>query len=272
VNAAGLLAAYERLRVHVPQNLPPRWSVEQEGPLLRLIEPSGLAHICYTACGDLREGVPDELIERERELSAGRGAPVEWMLHSHDRPADLPDRLRAMGFEPTPGGTVMVAEAGTLARLDSSAPPGVRLRDVTDKEGFKRIAALYTEVWGFDHSMMMAGVRREQRDLPDSVTMLAAETDTAEPADSEVVSAGWVRFVPGSGFAMLWGGSTAEAWRGKGIYRALVAWRAQLAQDRGYQHIQVTASEDSRPILERLGMVAITEATPYLWTPANGEQ
>jgi ribosomal protein S18 acetylase RimI-like enzyme len=40
------------------------------------------------------------------------------------------------------------------------------------------------------------------------------------------VSAGWVRFPSGTQFGTLWGGATRREWRGRGIYRAVVAERA----------------------------------------------
>jgi hypothetical protein len=40
--------------------------------------------------------------------------------------------------------------------------------------------------------------------------------------------------------------------------RALVAHRAMLAAQRGRRYIEVDASDDSRPLLERLGFVAAT--------------
>jgi GNAT superfamily N-acetyltransferase len=73
--------------------------------------------------------------------------------------------------------------------------------------------------------------------------------------------------VTGTAFATLWGGSTLPAWRGRGIYRALVSHRARLADARGFSLLQVDASDDSRPILERLGLEAITTTTPYVYTP-----
>jgi GNAT superfamily N-acetyltransferase len=88
------------------------------------------------------------------------------------------------------------------------------------------------------------------------------------PAGDAVVSAGWIRYVPGTEFATLWGGSTLPAWRGKGIYRALVAYRAHLAVRRGYPLLQVDPSDDSRPILERNGFIAIATTTPYVFQPA----
>ena len=57
-------------------------------------------------------------------------------------------------------------------------------------------------------------------------------------------------------FATLQGGATLPEWRSRGVYRALVARRAVLAAERGCEYLQVDASDDSRPILERLGFVA----------------
>jgi GNAT superfamily N-acetyltransferase len=73
--------------------------------------------------------------------------------------------------------------------------------------------------------------------------------------------------VPGTDFAGLWGGGTVPDWRGRGIFRALVAYRAGLAAERGYDYVQVDASLMSRPILLRLGFEPVAITTPYLWTP-----
>ena len=88
----------------------------------------------------------------------------------------------------------------------------------------------------------------------------------AESTD-EFVCAGWVRFVSGTDFATLWGGGTLPEWRRRGIYRAGVTYRANLAAARGFRYLQVDASSESRPILERMGFVAVTTTTPYIWTP-----
>mgnify|MGYP003439031175 CR=1 FL=1 len=42
------------------------------------------------------------------------------------------------------------------------------------------------------------------------------------------------------------------------------ALRAALAAARGYRYLQVDASDDSRPILERLGFVALGTTTPFI--------
>jgi len=50
-----------------------------------------------------------------------------------------------------------------------------------------------------------------------------------------------------------------------GIYRALVAYRAQLAAARGYRYLYVDASPDSQPILARLEFSSLARTTPYIW-------
>jgi hypothetical protein len=47
----------------------------------------------------------------------------------------------------------------------------------------------------------------------------------------------------------------------------LVSYRARLADSRGHTLLQVDASDDSRPILQRLGFVPLTTTTPYVFRP-----
>ena len=84
-----------------------------------------------------------------------------------------------------------------------------------------------------------------------------------------MVSVAWLVRDPDSEFATLWGGATRPRWRGRGIYRALVARRARFAVRTGARYLQVDASDDSAPILQRLGFVAVATTTPYLWTPPD---
>jgi hypothetical protein len=55
--------------------------------------------------------------------------------------------------------------------------------------------------------------------------------------------------------------------RGRGIYKALVAVRAARAVELGYKYLQVDASDDSSPILQRLGFHPVTTTTPWVHTP-----
>jgi GNAT superfamily N-acetyltransferase len=111
-----------------------------------------------------------------------------------------------------------------------------------------------------DHSWIDALADERAAD-PQGLSIFVAE------AGDRTVGDGWVRFPSGTEFATFRGGFTLPAWRRRGIYRALVAHRAKLAAERGRRYIEVDASDESRPILERLGFVAVTSTTPYVWSP-----
>lgn len=52
-------------------------------------------------------------------------------------------------------------------------------------------------------------------------------------------------------------------WRGRWVFRSLLALRAALAAARGYPYLQVDASPDSRPILKRLGFTELATTTTH---------
>jgi GNAT superfamily N-acetyltransferase len=261
LNPVALLATYDaQLRGGPPDPLPEGWRVEEDGPVTRVfMGRSGFAG--YRSVADLAPADLDALIARQRDIFAALGQEVEWKWHSHDRPADLPDRLRAAGFAPQERETVVVGLVEPLTRDTPPLPEGVRLRRVTTREDLDRIGVMESAVWSEDRSWLGEALAAEVAAGPESLDILVAQTGDI------VVSAGWVRYVAGTQFAGLWGGSTLEAWRRKGIYRALVAARARLADERGYRYLQVDASDNSRPILERLGFVVLTDTVPYVFTP-----
>jgi GNAT superfamily N-acetyltransferase len=82
--------------------------------------------------------------------------------------------------------------------------------------------------------------------------------------DGRPASTAWSFYPPGSRFVGLFGGTTLEAYRGRGLYTALLAARAQEAIRRGRQFLHVDAGEMSRPILQRQGFSLLTETTPYM--------
>lgn len=84
---------------------------------------------------------------------------------------------------------------------------------------------------------------------------------------AEPVGAARLELHAGTDFASLWGGGTVPGWRGRGVYRALVAFRARIAAARGFTYVQVDATAYSRPILERLGFAALGTTTPYVLKP-----
>jgi GNAT superfamily N-acetyltransferase len=255
-----LLSAYDaQLRAHVHDPRPDSIRTERDGPVLRTVGFGNQGWVEYHDLEGLEGAELDELIARQVQIFAGRGEQFEWKLHGHDRPADLPERLRAAGLVPEDTETVVIAPVSAIA-IDASVPEGVVIREVSELADLRRIGQMEEEVWDSDHSWM-EDLAAEQAADPDGLRIFVAE------AGGAVVSAGWIRFPSGTEFATLWGGATLPAWRGRGIYRALVAHRARLAAERGRRYLEVDASDDSRPILERLGFVAVTTTTPYGWSP-----
>ncbi|MEU3645555.1 GNAT family N-acetyltransferase [Lentzea sp. NPDC034063] len=200
----------------------------------------------------------DAVIARQRDFFAARGQSVEWKTWGHDKPADLPQRLEAAGFVSDGRETVLIGRAEEMAG-PVHLEDGIVLRETRDEADFRRLAATATEVFERDSSWLVDYLLDKQDD-PNTVVVVAE-------AGGQVVSSARLEIVPGTEFGGLWGGGTLAPWRGKGIYRALVAHRARIAIERGVKYLQVDATEDSRPILERLGFVVVTTATGYIWQP-----
>ncbi len=233
---------------------------ERDGPVVRVEYPHG-GFIATPSDTGLRGADLDALIARQRDHFAARGTRVEWKTYAYDEPADLTARLEAAGFVAEERETVVVGPVAALSGHPADVD-GVTIRETAALDDFVAIGALQSEVWADDWSWLADDLRdRAARVGPDGFRVFVAE------ADGRLVSAAWLVLRDGTEFASLWGGSTLEAYRGRGIYRALVARRAALARDAGYAYLQVDASDMSRPILERLGFVALTTTTPYVFEP-----
>lgn len=258
------LAAYDDQMRGAPPTPPAGVTYQKDGPLLRIV-----GQFRGFVSGPRELGVDgdalDGLIVRQRDFFAARGEAVEWKTRSHDTPADLTERLRSAGFVPEDRETVLIGRAADMAVREPVLPDGVTLRRVTAGADMRRIAAMESTVWGQDWSWLADDLIGRVAAAPDEIAVYVAE------ADGEVVSAAWLAFRAGTAFASLWGGSTLAEWRGRGIYRALVATRAALATARDVTYLHVDASDDSAPILRRLGFEAVTTTTPYVWSPPRAD-
>ncbi|KDN79626.1 GCN5 family acetyltransferase [Streptomyces olindensis] len=230
--------------------------VERTGGVVRQVaDAQGWNGVLWSA---LDEAGAEAAIAEQIRAYTGLGLDFEWKLYGHDRPADLGQRLRAAGFTPGPQETLMIGEAGGPV-LDAEPPKGVRVLPVTDAPGVDLVAEVHEQAFGADSTWLRRRLRAQLATDPDTVVAVVAM------AGDEPVSAARMELVPGMRFAGLWGGGTVEGWRGRGIYRALVAHRARVAAARGYRYLQVDASDQSRPILERLGFMPLTTTTPYVY-------
>ena len=240
--------------------------VGRDGPILRAVFDHG-GFVSYRDLGGLDGSALDDLIDRtvahyrdDTEVDS-----FEWKSRGHDLPADLGDRLVAHGLVPEPVETVMIGEASLLAvdvpLAEAPAGPVVVRRIETGPEAvgeLTRMLAFQGAVFGNDRGPSVASSLAEL-ESGDSEFWIAEVGD-------RVVCAGRLTPVPGSEFAGVWGGATLPEFRGRGIYRALVAARARSAMERGIRLIHSDCTDMSRPILERSGLRAVTTTTPYVWT------
>lgn len=211
----------------------------------------------------LRPGTSLDPAEVTAEVGAqiqhfrAEGVPFEWKTYRHDQPIGA--ALEAAGLTRGPAETVMVAQAARVPPLEP--PDGVMVKAAASESDLQRVAAQFGEAFGRDPQDSLRAVQAGWLHHPDRVVVLFAE------AEGRVVASARAELPPGSDFATLWGGSTLPPWRGRGLYRCLVHRRSRLALERGRRLLCVEALPSSRPILETLGFVAVTETIPYIWLP-----
>jgi GNAT superfamily N-acetyltransferase len=237
---------------------------EFDGPVLRRIAPPGQdgGGVIWS---DLDATNADAVIAEQVAFFKARGEEFEWKYYDYDQPADLAERLTAAGFVAEEPESFMVAEVGEVLEALSSAhlPDGVTAVRVTDRAGVLLMAQAEQQAFNRDEPKVREGILAQLNDSPDQIALVLAM------AGDVPVCAARIEYVPGTSFAGLWGGGTVKEWRRRGIYRALVRYRAELAAKRGYTYLTVDASEDSRPILQRLGFTRLAITTPYIWTPPS---
>lgn len=203
---------------------------------------------------DLSGTDPDAVIAREAARARAAGVALAWKVYDHDRPSDLGARLTAAGFAPGRPETLMAFD---LERGLPSAPnaQGVEARRVADAAGLAAWAAVSGESFGRDDRWRIE--RYASRLQDETVALFVAW------ADGRAVSAARLELPAGRSIATLWGGGTLPAYRGRGMYRMLVAARAREARRRGYRYVMVEARDTSRPILERAGFAALAAVTEW---------
>ncbi len=240
--------------------------VVREGPLLWGVFDHG-GFVSYRDLAGLEGEALDALIERTvaHYRDDTDVTTFEWKSRGHDRPADLGERLVAHGLVAEPRETVMIGEA-TLLDVDvplAETPEGPVV--VRRLEPGPSVVDDLTRMLDAQESVFGTG---RGPSLESSLADLESGDSEFWVAEvgSRIVCGGRLTPVAGTEFAGIWGGSTLPDYRGRGIYRALVAARARSATARGIRFIHSDCTDMSRPILERSGLRAVTTTTPYVWS------
>lgn len=260
MDTSAVLAAHDA-QVRRTLHAAPGFVAEDTGLVVRVTAPEG-SDRSFVEWSGLDERTVDAAIAENLAHFADRA--FEWKTYGRDKPADLVDRLAAAGFVAGDPEAFVVGELVDVlaATAGHDEVDGVDIRDALDTD-LPSMLALARAVWGEDASGMFSELFARREHSPAQISILVAV------ADASVVCSGWVELPADADFASLWGGSTLPGWRGRGIYRALVRRRAQLAHSSGHRWLQVDCTPASRPILERLGMHVLDTTTPYRWPPVT---
>ena len=242
-----LLAAYDR-QVRRVSDFD---GVERTDRVIRILLP----HWRGVLWSDLDESDADQAIATEIDRFAGLGE-FEWKYYSYDTPADLPDRLRAAGF--VCRGDRDAADRRGRRPPANQSPPRRRRAARSPGRGRRRGDGRVNEE-GFGEPAKDGFKRQVLKEIQAGRTRMVIAFAGDRP-----ISMGRVEFYAGTEFGGLYGGATVPDWRGRGIFRAVVAQRTAWAAEQGYRYLQTDASDDSRPILERLGFIPVGTTTPFI--------
>jgi GNAT superfamily N-acetyltransferase len=154
---------------------------------------------------------------------------------------------------------VLVCELGHEWIRAGSSVRVERIERLEQVEDYRRVNRA---VYGDDRDTMADELAESLRIGSQQHRGYVAYADSGEP-----VSIGRLYTHPRSVFGGLYGGATLQAFRGRGYYKAMVAARARDAAAAGVRYLSVDARPTSRPILEKIGFVRVTDTWPCEWSP-----
>ncbi|RAX48931.1 GNAT family N-acetyltransferase [Arthrobacter sp. AQ5-05] len=257
---ANYLKAYDD-QLRTDAETPSAIRVDALGTLRLVTFAGGRGFITYRGLGDLEGRGIAALVGRA--LDHFRADPeitrVEWKSRGHDRAPGLHEALLDHGFVPEKPESIMIGALEGLCN-DAPMPAGVALRRISSDADVRAMSEMAEAAFGDPADTRLADALVSRLARNDGMELWVAETD------GRMVGAGRLEPVPDTDFAGIWGGATLEAYRGRGIYRALTAARARSALAAGKTLVHSDSTEYSRPILERSGLLKASTTTPYMWS------
>ena len=193
-----------------------------------------------------------------RALFAARGrTQAMWEVSDNATPADLGERLAALGMVPFAAEPIVVGMV--LARPLPDVEEDVVVQEVTTLDDYRVAAGIFTACFGVhadgSDPEAIARSHARARDFPSFRRYLAF-------LGGEPVAAADAIFL--DEVVVMCGGATLPSARGKGTYRALIAARWEEGRRRGAPVLVTQAGAMSRPILRRLGFEEVVTIRIYL--------
>lgn len=207
-----------------------------QGPLWAAVSGVNVAgHEVEALLAEVRERIPPEKSQT-------------WWLGPSTQPTDLHERLVALGLtEADPP----LLHGLALTEPPGEPPPDVEVHRVETLEDFAASREVQWDAFGTPEQKRADNRARNREDFEESMRF---EVPITFLATLEGKPAATAMAIPSERGVLLIGGSTASWARGRGLYRALVRARWDLAVARGTPALVVEAIPDtSYPILLGLG-------------------
>ena len=199
----------------------------------------------------------DEMIREARGIVAPHHLAVNWILDPETQPTDFADHLARHGVELEAEAAVMVLPID--APIDKPDVEGLRMHDaLADAEAFRSADAINSEAFESPARAPQTLERRRANQLAAGDRRVLLATIDGEPAGS----AGMTLFPPLG--AIINGGAVRPKFRGRGVYRALLAARLEIAREAGVAGLAVWGGDMSAPILSGLGFQTVGWRRFYL--------
>ena len=228
--------------------------IETAGVLVTIF-PWPTAQVVQFAAPDV--DVPTAVAEaRALARAHGKSILAWWVAPEFDRYVPA---LEAEGLvnADTPGFEAVENAMVLIEPPPARAVEGVDVRLVDSFEDYVAASHLLEEVFGAPHTTPDELRPRYQEflDQPNARHLVAT-------IDGTIVGASFAAL--GAAGANLFGGCVRPDARGRGVYRAMVQARWQLAVEHGTPALTVQAGRMSMPILERLGFVLVERVRVFV--------
>lgn len=265
MQSLGIPEPVRRQALHPFRELPaaPGFRKVERGRFLALLH--GLPFAQIVEPGELSEN-GDEVasaVEEARTVVRDHGRSLLiWFVGPEHR--WLGARLEELGLvnDETPGFEVTENAMALVRRPVGESPADVRVQEVGSFDDYAASQRLSGEVFEMTAEML----EQTEANLP---TLYEDYTTPGNPLrqlnaslDGRVVGTAAAALGPAG--ISLFGGSVAAEARGRGVYRALVLARWNLAVARGTPALTIQAGRMAKPIAERLGFQLIDTIQVYV--------
>jgi GNAT superfamily N-acetyltransferase len=210
-------------------------------------------------------GEAADVIRTARAIFRPRRLPFLWILDPETEPPDLAEHLLSWGCVPDPhGAKVSVMALPVDATIAAPEVHGLEIHDaLADLSTFTRANIAAAEAFEApapaDEPGAIAALERRR------LNALAAGNQRylLATVHGEAAGAAGMSLYPPAG-ATINGGSVRPSFRGRGVYRAMVAARLDTARRAGVAGLAVWGGEMSAPILAGLGFQTVGWKRFYL--------